>query len=383
MSAEPVAAFLAMLATERGAAQNSLIAYESDLAHYLEFLRPRGRDESTATSADLKGFLAELAKRGFKASSAARRLSALRQFHRFLLTDGRRGDDPAAMIAGPKRGRPLPKILSVAEVDRLLTVAAEGIDDAARPRRERRRAARLACLLELLYATGLRVSELVALPRSAAAATEALIVKGKGGKERLVPLNGAAKRAMTAYLALAAPLQSPLDAITQSNRPSPVPSPPLRGGRESAPSAARLPLPTPPGLGKDHSPGLDPGGSGGKGTGGGHLSAAERPKRKPRVGKPSRYLFPSDGDSGHLPRQVFARELKMLAGAAGLEAERVSPHVLRHAFASHLLQNGADLRVVQELLGHSDIGTTQIYTHLLDERVASMVRDLHPLGDED
>jgi integrase/recombinase XerD len=196
-------------------------------------------------------------------------------------------------------------------------------------------------LLELLYATGLRVSELVALPRSAASAKEALIVKGKGGKERLVPLNEAAKRAMAAYLALAA----------GSEREAPGP-----GAKAEPPSEA--------------SPGR----------------AARRKGPKPSARpapKPSRHLFPSDSDSGYLPRQVFARELKALAASAGLEPERVSPHVLRHAFASHLLQNGADLRVVQELLGHSDIGTTQIYTHLLDERVAAMVRDLHPLGDDE
>jgi integrase/recombinase XerD len=333
MRSETVGAFLAMLATERGAADNSLIAYRKDIEDYLSFLRARNLDELGATSAHVRDYLASLSKRGFKASSAARRLSALRQFHRFLTTDGQRADDPSAMISGPKRGRPLPKILSVEEVDTLLAVAAEGIDDPARPRRERLRAARLSCLLELLYATGLRVSELVALPRSAAAAKEAIIVRGKGGKERLVPLNEAAKRAMAAYLALAS-------------------------GGESVASA-------------DAAPEAEP-------------QKALRPKKPARVAlKPSRHLFPSDSDSGHLPRQVFARELKSLAGAAGLAPERVSPHVLRHAFASHLLQNGADLRVVQELLGHSDIGTTQIYTHLLDERVAAMVRDLHPLGDED
>jgi integrase/recombinase XerD len=322
---EALDAFLTMLATERGAAENSLIAYRKDIEDYREFLKSRGTDELSAKSIDIRDYLARLARRGFKPSSAARRLSALRQFHRFLMTDGRRGDDPSATLSGPKRGRPLPKILSVAEVDRLLATAAEGIDDEARPWRERLRAARLACLLELLYATGLRVSELVDLPRSAANAKEALIVRGKGGKERLVPLNEAAKRAMAAYLAL---------------------------------SEAKLPKASAPSL--------------------------EGPKAAPiPARKPSRHLFPSDGQDGHLPRQVFARELKALAAAAGIEAERVSPHVLRHAFASHLLQNGADLRVVQELLGHADIGTTQIYTHLLDERVAAMVRDLHPLGDKE
>jgi len=334
-----VASFLAMLAAERGSARNSLIAYGRDLEDYLESLGRRGRDELTATSADIRGFLADLARRGFKASSAARRLSAVRQFHGFLLSDGHRADDPSAMIAGPKRGRPLPKILSVAEVDRLLVVAAEGIDDAARPRGERLRAARLACLLDLLYATGLRVSELVALPRSAAAAKEALIVRGKGGKERLVPLNGSAKRAMATYLALAE--------------------------EEGRAAASR------------RADGEAAGQAGGSAAAPGKRRGALRPD------KPPRHLFPADSESGHLTRQAFARELKVLAGAAGIEARRISPHVLRHAFASHLLQNGADLRVVQELLGHSDIGTTQIYTHLLDERVAAMVRDLHPLGDED
>jgi integrase/recombinase XerD len=341
MKSETISAFLAMLATERGAADNSLIAYRKDIEDYLGFLRSRQLDELGAKSADLRDYLASLAKRGFKASSAARRLSALRQFHRFLMTDGRRSDDPAAMISGPKRGRPLPKILSVAEVDRLLSVAAEGIDDPQRPRRERLRAARLASLLELLYATGLRVSELVALPRSAASAKEALIVKGKGGKERLVPLNEAAKRAMAAYLTLAA------GDDREAQGPGSKAGPPIEAGEGRAAAPRKGP----------------------------------RPPARPAP-KPSRHLFPSDSDSGHLPRQVFARELKALAASAGLDPERVSPHVLRHAFASHLLQNGADLRVVQELLGHSDIGTTQIYTHLLDERVAAMVRDLHPLGDE-
>ncbi|SDR60677.1 tyrosine recombinase XerD subunit [Rhizobiales bacterium GAS191] len=345
MSATSVTAFLDMLAAERGAAKNSLIAYERDLEDYLDFLTRRGGDELTSTSADIRAFLAGLSQRGFKASSAARRLSAIRQFHGFLMSDAHRSNDPSAMISGPKRGRSLPKILSVAEVDRLLAVAAEGIEDEARPRGERLRAARLACLLELLYATGLRVSELVALPRSAASAKEALIVRGKGGKERLVPLNGAAKTAMAAYLALAQGVQA-ADAKVDGVKAESW----MKGGNPAVkPAATKGPKP---------------------------------PKPSSRAAKPSRYLFPADSESGHLPRQVFARELKVLAAAASIDWRRVSPHVLRHAFASHLLQNGADLRVVQELLGHSDIGTTQIYTHLLDERTASMVRDLHPLGDQ-
>jgi integrase/recombinase XerD len=335
-----IVAFLAMLSAERGSAKNSLLAYERDIEDYVAFLESRGANEISATSADIRAFMARLAERGFKPSSTARRLSALRQFHGFLRAEGRRHDDPSTMISGPKLGRALPKILSVAEVDRLLAGAVEGITDAERPRGERLRRARLSCLLELLYATGLRVSELVALPRSAAAAKEALIVKGKGGKERLVPLNTAAKQAMATYLALADEIREGAHAGSLGKKP-----------RRAAPS------------GPEASP---------------HRSGK---RSTPRPAKPGNYLFRADSASGHLPRQVFARELKALAASLGIESRRVSPHVLRHAFASHLLQNGADLRVVQELLGHSDIATTQIYTHLLDERVKSMVRDLHPLGD--
>ena len=221
------------------------------------------------------------------------------------------------MLEGPKRVRPLPKTLTLAEVDRLLRVAATSNPGAPLP--VRLRAARLACLVETLYATGLRVSELVALPVSAARRdARVIIVRGKGNKERLVPLNNAAKRAMANYLAL----------LAQARRDSPLPSLPRKRGRE------------------------------GRG-----------------------WLFPSFGESGHLTRQHLARELKALAAAAGLRAEQVSPHVLRHAFASHLLHNGADLRVVQTLLGHADISTTQIYTHVLEERLKSLVRDLHPLAE--
>jgi integrase/recombinase XerD len=300
-------AFLEMLAAERGAAANTLDAYGRDLDDYLGFLAAAGTEPLAANADDLRAWLSDLARRGLKASSAARRLSAVRQFHRFLYTEALRGDDPSAAVSGPKRGRPLPKVLSVEEVDRLIAAAGAGAEDPDRPLGARLRAARMAALLELVYGAGLRVSELVALPRSAARpGIQVISVKGKGGRERLVPLTGAAKRAMTAYL--------------------------------------------------------------------GHLAAAGR-------SVDPAHLFPADSDSGHLTRQAFARDLKAAAIRAGLDPARVSPHVLRHAFASHLLQNGADLRSVQQLLGHADVATTQIYTHVLDERLAGMVRDLHPLGD--
>jgi integrase/recombinase XerD len=303
--------YLDMLAAERGAAANTLEAYRRDLNDFSAHLGEHGGAIATAQAEEIRRYLGDLSGRGFSAASVARRLSAIRQLYRFLYAEGNRKDDPAAAIEGPKRGRPLPKVLSIGHVDQLLAAAREGID-AARPVAERLRAARLNCLLEVLYATGLRVSELVALPASAARRDERmLIVRGKGNKERLVPLNQSAKSAMRDYLAL----------------------------QEEA--------------------------------------------AKPKKGaiKASKWLFPSFGESGHLTRQHFARDLKLLASIAGLKPKQISPHVLRHAFASHLLQNGADLRSVQTLLGHADISTTQIYTHVLEERLKSLVRDLHPLGE--
>lgn len=297
-----------MLAAERGAQANTLSAYRRDLADFTAHLAAARGTIANANTEQLRRYLGDLARRGLSAATVARRLSAIRQLYRFLYAEAHRRDDPAAVLEGPKRTRPLPKTLSIADVDRLLRAAAMVEPGAPLPRRLR--AARLVCLLETLYATGLRVSELVALPASAARRdARVIVVRGKGNKERLVPLNDAAKRSMQTYLALLA-----------------------EAGRETQSA-------------------------------------------------PSKWLFPSFGDSGHLTRQHFARDLKATAAASGLRAEQISPHVLRHAFASHLLHNGADLRVVQTLLGHADISTTQIYTHVLEERLKSLVRDLHPLGD--
>jgi len=302
-----IALFLDMLAAERGAAGNTLAAYRRDLDDYSQALKEAGTGVASASTAEIRAYLADLDARGFKATTAARRLSAIRQLHRFLYAEGLRGDDPAAVVGGPKRGRPLPKVLSIAEVDRLMQTARQAAEDPEATASMRLRAARLFCLLEAAYATGLRVSELVSLPLTAARRdARMLYIRGKGGKERLVPLNDAAKQAMADYLAI----------------------------------------------------------------------------RADAGGKPSKWLFPSFGESGHLTRQHFARDLKQLARLAGLPPAKVSPHVLRHAFASHLLHNGADLRVVQTLLGHADISTTQIYTHVLEERLKSLVRDLHPLADD-
>jgi integrase/recombinase XerD len=300
--------FLDMLAAERGARPNTLAAYRSDLDDFSDYLISAGARLADASSDDIRGYLSDLARRGMQPSSVARKLSAVRQLYRFLYAERYRTDDPAAILEGPKRGRALPKILSIAEVDRLIVAARGAADSADISAAERQRSARLHCLLELLYATGLRVSELVALPASAARRDQRmLIVRGKGGKERMVPLNDAARQAMSRYQALL----------------------------------------------------------------------------KETKFRDSAWLFPSFGQDGHLTRQHFARDLKDLAAHCGLRPDAVSPHVLRHAFASHLLQNGADLRVVQTLLGHSDISTTQIYTHILEERLKSLVRDLHPLNDAD
>jgi integrase/recombinase XerD len=305
--------FLDMLAAEQGAGDNTLDAYRHDLTDFSEFLARTGQAFASAGTQALRDYLADLDARGFKSSSVARRLSAMRHLFRFLLNERVRSDDPAAILSGPKRGRGLPKVLSISDVDRLLTHAKALTQAPEASAQQRLRAMRLYCLLEVVYATGLRVSELVALPVSASRRdARMIVVRGKGNKERLVPLNEASRQAVADYLAAMAALKS----------------------------------------------------------------------EKKKNAASSKWLFPSFGESGHLTRQHFARDLKELAASAGLTPRLVSPHVLRHAFASHLLHNGADLRIVQTLLGHTDISTTQIYTHVVEERLKSLVRDLHPLAEK-
>lgn len=300
--------FLEMMSAERGASENTLAAYRRDLQRYLRFLAGRGSHAVIAGAEDLGTFAESLSDGGLAPASQARILSCVRQFHRFLYSEGLRGDDPSASLAAPRRSRPLPRILSVAETGRLVSQAeneANAVPD-GKGSGAHRRAARMHALIECLYATGMRVSELVSLPFQAAREEgRFLAITGKGGKERLVPLSQRARQAIARHAELSV-------------------------GRD----------------GEDEP----------------------------------RHLFPADSRSGHLTRQAFARELKDLAIRAGLPPSRVSPHVLRHAFASHLLQNGADLRIVQQLLGHSDISTTQIYTHVLDERMKELVQEHHPMA---
>ena len=305
--------FLDMLAAEQGAGHNTLDAYRRDLTDFSQFIARAGRGLAGVETQALRDYLEDLDARGFKSSSVARRLSAMRHLFRFLLNERVRSDDPAAILSGPKRGRGLPKVLSIADVDRLLVRAKALADAQEASAPQRLRAKRLYCLLEVLYATGLRVTELVTLPLSASRRdARMIVVRGKGNKERLVPLNEASRQAMADYLAA-------IEAL--------------------------------------------------------------KPEKKKNAAA-SKWLFPSFGESGHLTRQHFARDLKELAAAAGLAPRLVSPHVLRHAFASHLLHNGADLRIVQTLLGHTDISTTQIYTHVVEDRLKSLVRDLHPLAEK-
>ena len=292
-------AFLEMLSAERGAAENTLAAYRRDLEDFGDFLSRRKRGVDEADADNIRSYLDGLAGAGLAASSSARRLSALRQFHRFLFNEGVRSDNPAALIEGPKSARKLPHVLSESDVEKLMA-SAHANDDTPQ-------GARLACLLEILYASGLRVSELVGLPVNAVRNDPLLmLIKGKGGRERLVPVGDPARAAIEKYLA---------------QRPRFLGSKNDRG-----------------------------------------------------------FLFPSRGASGHLTRHRFAQLLQELVMLAGLPVRAISPHTLRHAFATHLLSHGADLRVVQQMLGHADISTTEIYTHVLSERMQTLVKQHHPLA---
>jgi integrase/recombinase XerD len=296
-------AFLEMMAAERAAAANTLKAYARDLADAQGFLAARRTDLAAASAEDIEAYFAAIGARGLAPATAARRRAAVRQFYRFVLGERWRADDPSRRVDAPKRGRPLPKVLTREEVERLIS-AASAKDSAG----DGAAALRLACLIELIYASGLRVSEATSLSLASVAGDPAyLMVRGKGGKERLAPLNGAARGAIKAYLAV-------------------------------------------------------------------------RPRFLPKGAKASPWLFASRGQGGRLTPRRFAQLLDEAARAAGVDPAKVSPHVLRHAFATHLLEGGADLRVVQTLLGHADIATTQIYTHVTEGRLREIVETKHPLA---
>ncbi len=304
-----IALFLEAQAAELNAARNTLLAYGRDLRALSDWLAARGGGFAQATRTDIEGWLIAAEAEGLARATRARRLSAARQLFRFAHAEGWRADDPAQRIAGPGKARALPGTLSHAEVDALL-------DAAGRHGRSPADRARDTCLMQVLYATGLRVSELVSLPVTAARGDpEMLLVTGKGGRERMVPLSPPARAATAGWLAQ----------------------------RDAAEDAAR---------------------------------ARGRP--------PSRWLFPSRAAAGHLTRQRFHALIKELAVVAGISPAKVTPHALRHAFATHLLQGGADLRAIQTLLGHADISTTEIYTHVLEDRLRALVETHHPLtrGDD-
>ncbi|MFU8864171.1 MAG: site-specific tyrosine recombinase XerD [Rhodobacterales bacterium] len=299
-----ISTFLEAQAAELGAATNTLLAYGRDLKDFADWLSKRGTFV-TATQDDVEAYLIHCDAQGLAKSTRARRLSAIRQLYRFAFEEGWRADNPAIQISGPGRDKRLPKILSVEEVDRLLTAArstGRGKDDRVRN----------TCLMELLYATGMRVSELVSLPVAAARGDpRMLLIMGKGGKERMVPLSPPARDALSVWLSV-----------------------------------------------RDK------------------VEAAQRAKGKTA----SRFLFPSSGKAGHLTRHMFYLLIKDMAVLAGISPAKVTPHTLRHAFATHLLANGADLRAIQTLLGHADVATTEIYTHVLDERLTALVMDHHPMA---
>ena len=294
-------AYLDAIAAERGAADNTLQAYRRDLSAYVDQLTLQRRTPATASREHVETALCAWAETGLAPATRARRLSAVKQFHRFAVEEGFRDSDPAATVAAPKQPKRVPDPLSIEEVDRLLTAA-----HAKGPGESRRTALRRACLMETLYATGVRVSELVSLPLSAVeGAPDMILVRGKGGRERMAPLSDPARTAIAAWLEVRA----------------------------------------------------------------GNAREAQSP-----------WLFPGRGAQGHLTRVAFFTMVKTLARSAGLDPDRVSPHALRHAFATHLLQNGADLRVIQTLLGHADIAATEIYAHVLDERLKRLVLEKHPLA---
>ena len=297
--------FLEMLSAERGAARNTLMAYARDLEDYAAFAASAGSNLVSASVDDVRGFVRDQASRGLAASSQARKLSAIRQFYRFAFVEGLRSDDPTANVVVPKSPRPLPKVVSESQVDRLLWQAK--LEAHTEQTRSKVIAAtRLHAIIEILYASGLRISEVISLPAAIDQTGDPFfVVRGKGNKERLVPLGEKSRAAISLY-------------------------------KESTNS-------------------------------------------QPSVNKRG-FLFASRGGDGHVTRQHVARDLKALAVRAGLPASSVSPHVLRHAFASHLLQNGADLRAVQQLLGHADIATTQIYTHVLENRLRDLLEAAHPLA---
>jgi len=298
--------FLEMMSAERGAAENTLAAYGRDLAWADEALQQQNTDLMQVNREGLVRLLQQLAEQGFEPTSQARRLSCLRQFYQFLYLEKWRHDNPAADLDSPQQRRNLPKIMSEAQVSQLLDQAEQEAADTTRSRASHRRAVRLWALVEMLYASGLRISELVSLPANALKGSPRLIlIKGKGGRERLVVMSHKAAQALKVWLDL-----------------------------------------------RNHDK---------------HHT--------------SHYLFPAASGSGYLARQVVARELKALAMRAAIDPQSLSPHLLRHAFASHLLAHGADLRSLQQLLGHADIATTQIYTHVLEERLSKLVNELHPLAE--
>ncbi|PTV97011.1 integrase/recombinase XerD [Rhodobacter aestuarii] len=303
---ERIIVFLEAQAAEAGAARNTILAYERDLKDFADFVEVKKLDILTLTRDEIEAWIVRLEAEGLAKSTRARRLSAVKQFFRFAYEEGWRSDNPAMQISGPGKAKRLPKTLSIGEVEALLEAGRDQgrtVQDQIRNR----------CLMELLYATGMRVTELVALPVAAARGNPAmLLVRGKGGKERMVPLSPPAREALAVWLTT----------------------------RDAAEEEARL------------------------------------AKRAP----PSRYLFPSSAKEGHLTRQGFHGLLKDIAVAAGISPARVTPHVLRHAFATHLLERGADLRVIQTLLGHADLSTTEIYTHVLDARLKDLVLGHHPLA---